>query len=95
MYCNIQDTSPSVVVSLASSEFQRICRDLSQFGDSMSIACTKEGITFSTVGATEGSAKITLKPTMSMDEKKGESVSLGHIVYLRNAFTIVPVVFNR
>lgn len=46
----------------------------------MSIACTKEGITFSTVGATEGSAKITLKPTTCTDEKKGETVSLRNIV---------------
>ena len=63
---------------MSSSEFQRIVRDLSQFGDSMSILCTKEGITFSSAGATEGSAKITLKPTLCTDEneKKGESVSL-------------------
>ena len=71
-----QDSAPSVVVTMASAEFQRICRDLSQFGDSMSISCTKEGITFSTAGTTEGSAKITLKQTMSMDEKKGDSVSV-------------------
>lgn len=64
-----------MVVTLSSMEFQRITRDLSQFGDSMSISCTKEGVTFSTAGATEGSAKITVKPTMSTDEKKGESVS--------------------
>ena len=70
-----QDTSPSVVVNMSSSEFQRIVRDLSQFGDSMSISCTKEGITFSSAGAIEGSAKITLKPTFNTDEKKGESVS--------------------
>ena len=60
---------------MSSSEFQRIVRDLSQFGDSMSISCTKEGITFSSAGAIEGSAKITLKPTTCTDEKKGESVS--------------------
>ena len=72
------------MVSMASSEFQRICRDLSQFGDSVSIACTKEGVTFSTVGATEGSAKITLKPSMTTDEKKGDSVSSKLFVYMYN-----------
>ena len=61
---------------MSSSEFQRIVRDLSQFGDSMSISCTKEGITFSSAGTIEGSAKITLKPTICTDDKKGESVSL-------------------
>jgi len=35
---------------MPSSEFARICRDLSQFGESIIIACTKEGIKFSTSG---------------------------------------------
>lgn len=35
---------------MPSSEFARICRDLSQFGESIVIACTKEGVKFSTAG---------------------------------------------
>ena len=70
-----QDTEPSVVINMSSSEFQRITRDLSQFGDSISISCNKEGVTFSSTGVTEGTAKITLKPTVNTDEKKGDSVS--------------------
>jgi len=35
---------------MPSSEFARICRDLSQFGESIIIACTKDGIKFSTSG---------------------------------------------
>ena len=33
-----------------SGEFARICRDLSQFGETMTIACTKEGVKFSASG---------------------------------------------
>jgi hypothetical protein len=35
---------------MPSSEFARICRDLSQFGESVIIACTKDGVKFSTSG---------------------------------------------
>lgn len=31
-------------------EFARICRDLSQFGESIGITCTKDGIQFSSSG---------------------------------------------
>ena len=35
---------------MPSGEFARICRDLSQFGESIVIACTKEGVKFSAAG---------------------------------------------
>lgn len=35
---------------MSSGEFARICRDLSQFGESVNISCTKEGVQFSTAG---------------------------------------------
>jgi proliferating cell nuclear antigen len=35
---------------MPSAEFTRICRDLSQFGESITFACTKEGIKFSASG---------------------------------------------
>ena len=49
MSCD-QDSEYSAVVQLPSGEFQRICRDLSQFGDSLVIACTKDGVEFSGSG---------------------------------------------
>ena len=45
-----QETEYSCVVKMPSAEFQRICRDLSQLGDSVVIACTKEGVKFSASG---------------------------------------------
>lgn len=35
---------------MPSQEFSRICRDLSQFGESITFACSKEGIKFSASG---------------------------------------------
>lgn len=35
---------------MPSAEFARIIRDLSQFGETIAIACTKEGIKFSAAG---------------------------------------------
>jgi len=43
---------------MPSTEFARICRDLSQFGESVIIACTKDGVKFSTSGDI-GSGKLT------------------------------------
>lgn len=37
---------------MPSQEFARIVRDLSQFGENITIACTKEGIKFSAAGDT-------------------------------------------
>ena len=46
----LQDTEYSCVVKMPSGEFQRICRDLSQIGESVVICCTKEGVKFSASG---------------------------------------------
>ena len=65
------------MIKLPSTDFQRITRDVTQFGDSMVITCTKEGIQFATPPSnTDGSAKMTLKEGAAMD-KKGEGVSDG------------------
>ena len=42
-HLGIPETQYSCTIRMPSGEFARICRDLSQFGDSMVIACTKEG----------------------------------------------------
>jgi proliferating cell nuclear antigen len=35
---------------MPSQEFARICKDLSQFGEAITIACSKEGIKFTAAG---------------------------------------------
>ena len=42
-HLGIPETNYACIVRMPSMEFARICRDLSQFGESMVIACTKEG----------------------------------------------------
>lgn len=68
-----QDTEYSAHVKMSSGEFQRICRDLSQFGDTVQISCTKQEVKFSSSGET-GKANITLTHSASAD-KDEDSVS--------------------
>ena len=59
-HLGIPDTEYDAVVKLSSMEFARICRDLSNVGESVKITITKEGVTFSTEGEI-GDARMTLK----------------------------------
>jgi len=63
------------VIELPSAEFSRICRDLSQFGDTVTIACTKDGIRFSCEGET-GKGSITLRQNNSSEVKEEEEVTI-------------------
>lgn len=51
-HLGIPETDYAAVVKLPSGEFQRIIKDLSQFGESVVIACSKEGVKFSAAGMT-------------------------------------------
>lgn len=42
-HLGIPETDYACIVRMPSMEFARICRDLSQFGESVVISCTKEG----------------------------------------------------
>lgn len=59
---------------MPSGKFQRICRDLAQISDSITISCTKVGVTFMAQGDL-GSGKVTLHQTSSQD-KPEETVSV-------------------
>jgi proliferating cell nuclear antigen len=64
----IPDSEPDATVTLASAEFQKICKDLTQFGDSVKIAVTRKAVSFSVSGST-GNGTITLA---SFDSAKGD-----------------------
>jgi proliferating cell nuclear antigen len=64
----IPEAEPDTTITLASSEFQRICKDLTQFGDTVKIAVTPKQVTFSVSGST-GQGSITLA---SFDSVKGD-----------------------
>jgi proliferating cell nuclear antigen len=55
----IPDSEPETTVRLSAVEFQRICRDLTQFGDTVKISVVKSTVTFSLVGSA-GNGAITL-----------------------------------
>lgn len=54
-------------------EFQNISRDLLSLGDTVFIACTKEGIRFSVSGDI-GNGNVTLRPSASVDKSDDNAV---------------------
>jgi len=78
-HLGIPDTEYDAVIKLPSSEFSRICRDLSQFGDTVTIACTKAGINF-TCNGDIGNGSIELKHQASVDDSTGVSIELNDAV---------------
>lgn len=92
-HLGIPEQDYNCVVTLPAGEFQRICRDLAQFGDSLSVAATKSDIMFSTKGEI-GSGKIRLCQTASTDDDKRkveilvkEPVNINFAVKYLNHFT--------
>ncbi|XP_065837548.1 uncharacterized protein [Oscarella lobularis] len=69
-HLGIPDTDYDCVIQLPSSEFQRICRDLSSIGESVEISCSKEGIRFSVAGDV-GSGSVTLRQNATIDKEDG------------------------
>ncbi|XP_017888693.1 proliferating cell nuclear antigen-like isoform X2 [Ceratina calcarata] len=68
-HLGIPETSYACVVKMPSQEFSRICRDLSQFGESITIACNKDGIKFSSSGD-YGQATVRLAQTAEVDKEE-------------------------
>ena len=73
-HLGIPETNYSCVVKMPSAEFQRICRDLSQIGESVVICCTKEGVKFSATGDL-GTGNIKLAQNANVD-KEDEAVTI-------------------
>lgn len=59
---------------MPSAKFQRICRDLSQIGDTVVISCTKSGIQFSSSGDL-GNGSVRLSQSANID-KPEEAVTI-------------------
>merc|ERR1712212_763405 len=73
-HLGIHETDYAAVIKMPSSEFQRVIKDLSQFGESVVISCTKEGVKFSAAGDI-GVGNIKLAQTANVD-KEEEAVSI-------------------
>merc|ERR1712060_261319 len=72
-HMEIPEQHYKVVAKLPSAEFQKICRDLKEFGETMQVKATKEGITF-TVQGDMGAGNVMLKPRAA--EKPEDAVNL-------------------
>ncbi|XP_065174573.1 proliferating cell nuclear antigen-like [Sycon ciliatum] len=100
-HLGIPDTDYDAVVHMPSHEFQRICRDLGQFGESVTIACTKDGIRFGASGDNL-SGNITLRQNASVDKEEEqvtielqEPVSLTFALRYLNFFTKATPLSNQ
>merc|ERR1712039_713566 len=72
-HMEIPEQQYKVVAKLPSGEFQKICRDLKEFGETMQVKANKEGITF-TVQGDVGAGNVMLKPREA--DKPEDKVSL-------------------
>merc|ERR1719323_1731723 len=66
-HLGIPETDYKTKVKMASSEFQRICRDLAVLGDTLTIGVNKENVQFSVTGEI-GKGEMTLRTGQIQDE---------------------------
>ncbi|KAI9828768.1 MAG: proliferating cell nuclear antigen [Thelocarpon impressellum] len=66
-HLGIPETEYAATISMPSTEFQRICRDLMALSESVSIEATKEGVKFACVGDI-GSGSVTLRQHSNVDK---------------------------
>merc|ERR1739844_167154 len=72
-HMEIPEQHYKVVARLPSGEFQKICKDLKEFGETMQVSASKEGIKFSVAGDV-GAGNVMLKPREA--EKPEDRVTL-------------------
>ncbi|WWC92501.1 proliferating cell nuclear antigen (pcna) [Kwoniella dendrophila CBS 6074] len=65
-HLGIPDTQYDATITMSSSEFQRICRDLAALGESVKIEASKEGVRFSSEGEV-GNGSVLLKQSAGND----------------------------
>lgn len=70
-HLGVPESEFQVKVDMPSNELKRICNDLAQFSDSVTIEASKDGVKFSTQGEI-GGGTIVLKPKQSDD--RGDAV---------------------
>ncbi|KAF4387979.1 hypothetical protein F8388_005596 [Cannabis sativa] len=92
-HLGIPEAEYHAIVRMPSSEFARICKDLSSIGDTVVISVTKEGVKFSTRGDI-GAANIVCRQNSTVDKPEeatviemNEPVSLTFALRYMNSFT--------
>ncbi|KAF5804600.1 putative proliferating cell nuclear antigen, PCNA [Helianthus annuus] len=92
-HLGIPEAEYHAIVRMPSSEFARICKDLSSIGDTVVISVTKEGVKFSTRGDI-GTANVVCRQNTTVDKPEeatviemNEPVSLTFALRYMNSFT--------
>ncbi|KAL6499956.1 hypothetical protein OROGR_027866 [Orobanche gracilis] len=92
-HLGIPEAEYHAIVRMPSSEFSRICKDLSSIGDTVVISVTKEGVKFSTRGDI-GTANVVCRQNTTVDKPEdatviemNEPVSLTFALRYFNSFT--------
>lgn len=80
-HLGIPETDYACVIKMPSGEYARIVRDLAQFGDSIAIACSKQGVKFSATGEI-GTGNIKLAQSTNADDKDRVEIDLNEPVTL-------------
>jgi len=80
-HLGIPETDYACVVKMPSGEFARIVRDLSQFGESIAISCSKQGVKFSSTGDI-GTGNVKLAQGSSADSDENIIIELQEPVTL-------------
>jgi len=80
-HLGIPETDYACVVKMPSNEFARIVRDLSQFGESIAISCSKQGVKFSSTGDI-GTGNVKLAQGSSADSDENIVIELQEPVTL-------------
>ncbi|KAH9581553.1 hypothetical protein MS3_00008653 [Schistosoma haematobium] len=92
-HLGIPDTDYKCIIRMPSAQLQRICRDLSQIGDSVVISVAKDGVSFSSNGDL-GTGNVKLcqsanadKPEESVSIEMHEPVCMTYSLHYFNIFT--------
>ncbi|CAK9173605.1 unnamed protein product [Ilex paraguariensis] len=100
-HLGIPEAEYEAIVRMPSTEFARICKDLSTIGDTVVISVTKEGVKFSTRGDI-GTANIVCRQNTSVDKPEEatiiemqEPVSLTFALRYMNSFTKATPLANQ
>lgn len=72
-HLGIPETEYKAVIKMPANEFQRICRDLTVMGDTVTISATKEGVSFS-VNGDMGNGSVSIKQNASVDKEDEATV---------------------
>lgn len=75
-HLGIPDQKYTCILEMPSSEFQKTCRDIAIFSDTLSITATKSGVVFSGSGDTVSNTVTYSKNSTADDEESDVSITL-------------------